>query len=228
MKTEENNQEIKVLETVLRKDYLGLAKSKSLLFDGFSDEKPSKNYKQLIRIEPIVFDQKKRMSINYTFCTSCFGNLIIASTSKGICYLAFDEDKTEAIKNLKSKFLIADFSEETDVFQRNALLFLQDNKEELPTIKLHLKGTEFQIKVWEILLRIPKGKLATYLQVAKQVRKFTASRAVGTAIGNNLVAYIIPCHRVIQSSGKIGNYRWGKTKKIALIKEELSQIRLSD
>jgi len=219
MKTEENNQEIKALESALRKDYLGLAKSKSLLFDTFSSEKTSNNYKQLITIEPIVFDHKKKLDINYAFFSSCFGDLIIASTSKGICFLAFCEDKAKAIENLKNEFPLANLSKQIDVFQQKALLFFQDNQAELPEIKLHLKGTEFQIKVWKTLLRIPNGKLATYTQIARQVENYKASRAVGTAIGNNPIAYIIPCHRVIQSSGRIGGYRWGKTKKMILIKK---------
>jgi len=226
MKTEENNQEIKALESVLRKDYLGLAKSKSLLFDAFSYEKTLNNYKQLITIEPIVFEQKKRMYINYTFCTSYFGNLIIASTSKGICYLAFYEDKIKAIENLKNEFPTANLSEQTDAFQQNTLLFFQNNQTELPKIKLYLKGTEFQVKVWKTLLEIPNGKLATYQQIAQQIEKPKAARTVGTAIGSNPIAYIIPCHRVIQSSGKIGGYRWGKNKKTYLIKKELSLIEI--
>jgi len=225
MNPQENNQEIRTLEAVLKKDYLAFAKSKSLLFDTFFTEKLTNNYKQLVTIEPIVFDKKKKLGINYSFSTSYFGNLIIASTSKGICYVAFDNDKVIAIENLKNEFPTANFSEQIDVFQQNALLFFQDNQAKLPRIKLHLKGTEFQIKIWKTLLRILYGKLATYGQIAEQIGKSKASRAVGNAIGSNPVAFIIPCHRVIQSTGKIGGYRWGKNKKTAIIKRELAQTR---
>jgi len=87
----------------------------------------------------------------------------------------------------------------------------------LPEIKLHLKGTEFQLKVWETLLKIPMGQLSTYGNIAEQICSANASRAVGTAIGNNPVAFLIPCHRVIQSSGNIGGYMWGETRKTAII-----------
>jgi AraC family transcriptional regulator of adaptative response/methylated-DNA-[protein]-cysteine methyltransferase len=80
-----------------------------------------------------------------------------------------------------------------------------------------LKGTDFQLKVWEALLKIPMGQLSTYGDIARQIDNINASRAVGTAIGSNPVAFLIPCHRVIQSSGKIGGYMWGGTRKTAII-----------
>ena len=84
-------------------------------------------------------------------------------------------------------------------------------------IKLHLKGTDFQLKVWETLLKIPFGNLSTYGTIAKQIEKPSASRAVGTAIGDNPVAFLIPCHRVIQSTGTLGGYMWGIDRKQAII-----------
>ncbi len=80
-----------------------------------------------------------------------------------------------------------------------------------------MRGTDFQLKVWEVLLRIPVGKLSTYGKIAQQIKKPNASRAVGTAIGSNPVAFLIPCHRVIQASGEIGGYHWGTTRKTAII-----------
>ncbi len=82
---------------------------------------------------------------------------------------------------------------------------------------MHLKGTDFQLKVWEALLKIPMGKLSTYGSIAKEIDNPKASRAVGTAIGDNPVAFLIPCHRVIQASGNIGGYMWGTTRKKAII-----------
>jgi AraC family transcriptional regulator of adaptative response/methylated-DNA-[protein]-cysteine methyltransferase len=80
-----------------------------------------------------------------------------------------------------------------------------------------LKGTAFQLKVWETLLKIPMGQLSTYGKIAKQIQFPNASRAVGTAIGSNPVAFLIPCHRVIQSSGIFGGYHWGSIRKTAMI-----------
>lgn len=159
----------------------------------------------------------KNLSINYSFAESPFGNLIVASTSKGVCYMAFEDDENEAFDNLKRKFPNAAFERKLDLLQQNALFIFQNDWSKLSEIKLHLKGTGFQLKVWESLLKIPLGKLSTYRNIAEQVGNPNASRAVGTAIGNNPVAYLIPCHRVIQSAGNFGGYMWGPTRKAAII-----------
>lgn len=159
----------------------------------------------------------KNLSINYSFAESPFGNLIVASTRKGVCYMAFDDDEANALNNLRQKFSNATFHRKLDLIQQNALFIFQNDWNKLPEIKLHLKGTEFQLKVWETLLKIPMGKLSTYGKIAEQIGHANASRAVGTAIGSNPVAFLIPCHRVIQSTGNISGYRWGNTRKAAII-----------
>jgi AraC family transcriptional regulator of adaptative response/methylated-DNA-[protein]-cysteine methyltransferase len=93
----------------------------------------------------------------------------------------------------------------------------------LNQIKLHLKGTPFQLKVWEALLKVPMGRLTTYGTIARQIALPTASRAVGTAIGDNPVAFLIPCHRIIQSTGLFGGYHWGSLRKTAIIGWEAAQ-----
>ena len=103
------------------------------------------------------------------------------------------------------------------MLQQNALFIFQSDWSKLNQIKLHLKGTSFQLKVWETLLKIPMGGLTTYGSIAKQIDHANASRAVGSAIGHNPVAYLIPCHRVIQSSGETGGYMWGSTRKSAIL-----------
>ncbi|MDO1446516.1 methylated-DNA--[protein]-cysteine S-methyltransferase [Rhodocytophaga aerolata] len=162
--------------------------------------------------------------INYSFAESPFGNLIVASTPKGICYMAFQEDETQAFAELQAKFPNANFSRKLDILQQNALFIFQHDWNKLPQIKLHLKATEFQLKVWEALLKIPMGNLSTYGSIAEQIEKPYACRAVGTAIGSNPVAFLIPCHRVIQSSGAIGGYMWGSTRKKAIIGWEGAKI----
>lgn len=159
----------------------------------------------------------KNLFINYSFAESPFGSLIVASTSKGICYMAFEDDEEKAINNLKTKFPNAAFERKLDLLQQNALFIFQNDWSRLHEIKLHLKGTGFQLKVWESLLKIPMGKLSTYKNIAEQIGNIKASRAVGTAIGSNPVAYLIPCHRVIQSAGNFGGYMWGATRKAAII-----------
>jgi AraC family transcriptional regulator, regulatory protein of adaptative response / methylated-DNA-[protein]-cysteine methyltransferase len=159
----------------------------------------------------------QNLNINYSFAESPFGNLLIASTPKGICHMAFNDHEANAVNDLKQKFSKATFQRKLDLMQQNALFIFQSDWNNLPEIKLHLKGTGFQLKVWETLLKIPMGKLSTYGVIARQIGNPAASRAVGSAIGSNPVAYLIPCHRVIQSSGKLGGYMWGNTRKTAMI-----------
>lgn len=159
----------------------------------------------------------KNLSINYSFAQSPFGSLIVASTPKGVCYMAFEEDEDKALNDLKSKFPNAAFRRTLDLIQQNALFIFQNDWNKLPEIKLHLKGTDFQLKVWETLLKIPMGRLSTYGSIAGSMGNPNASRAVGTAIGSNPVAFLIPCHRVIRSTGMFGGYMWGATRKTAII-----------
>jgi AraC family transcriptional regulator of adaptative response/methylated-DNA-[protein]-cysteine methyltransferase len=159
----------------------------------------------------------KNLAINYSFAESPFGNIIVASTNKGVCYMAFAEDEVIGFNHLQHKFPNAIFARKLDLVQQNALFIFQNDWSKLSEIKLHLKGTDFQLKVWETLLKIPMGQLSTYGSIAQQIDKPNASRAVGTAIGSNPVAFLIPCHRVIQSSGTFGGYMWGNTRKTAII-----------
>ncbi|WP_336690964.1 MULTISPECIES: bifunctional helix-turn-helix domain-containing protein/methylated-DNA--[protein]-cysteine S-methyltransferase [unclassified Chryseobacterium] len=166
----------------------------------------------------------KSLNINYSFSESPFGKVIAASTEKGICYMAFETDHHKALGDLQAKFPNASFFERKDDFQNNALSIFSKDWTELNTIKLHLKGTDFQLKVWESLLTIPMGKLSTYGNLADKIGNPNASRAVGTAIGSNPVAFLIPCHRVIQSTGKIGGYMWGSERKQLIIGWESSKM----
>lgn len=160
----------------------------------------------------------KNLQINYDYYTSYFGNLTIASTSKGICYIGFWEEEKEATADLIRRFPNATYSRQSDKLQQSAAAFFQsDFTDKLQEIKLHLKATPFQLQVWNALLHLPMGNLATYGEIAQQIGNAKASRAVGTAIGSNPVAYLIPCHRVIQSSGHIGQYHWGAIRKKAII-----------
>lgn len=159
----------------------------------------------------------KNLTINYSFAESPFGNIIVASTQKGVCYMAFNDDEDKALADLVSKFPNSTFIRKLDMLQQNALFIFQSDWRKLSQIKLHLKGTAFQLKVWETLLKIPMGRLSTYGSIARQIDNPNASRAVGSAIGHNPVAYLIPCHRVIQSSGETGGYMWGSTRKTAIL-----------
>jgi len=159
----------------------------------------------------------KNLDINYSFAESPFGNIIVASTRKGICYMAFTDEETTTFSIIQSHFPNASFKQMVDLTQQNALYIFTHDWNKINQIKLHLKGTDFQLKVWETLLKIPMGRLATYGNIAQEIEKPNATRAVGTAIGSNPVAFLIPCHRVIQSTGTFGGYMWGNTRKTAII-----------
>ena len=159
----------------------------------------------------------KDLVINYSFAESPFGDMIVASTQKGICYMAFYEEEQTAFSIMGNHFPNASFNRKLDLIQQNALFIFQNDWSKLNQIKLHLKGTDFQLKVWETVLKIPMGQLSTYGNIAQKLERPSASRAVGTAIGSNPVAFLIPCHRVIQSTGNLGGYMWGNTRKTAII-----------
>lgn len=164
------------------------------------------------------------LNINFSFAETPFGNIIIASTGKGICHLAFVNNETIGIENLKHIFPNATYIQKTDLMQQDALRFFRNDWNDLRKIKLHLKATPFQLKVWQSLLQIPFGNLSTYGQIANNIQNPNASRAVGTAIGSNPIAFIIPCHRVIKSSGIIGEYHWGSCRKTAILGWEAAKL----
>lgn len=157
------------------------------------------------------------LTIHYSFATTPFGDMLIASTTKGICHMAFAAEKQQAMDVLLHKFPRASYTQITDSYQQEALRIFGYDWSRLPEIKLHLKGTAFQLKVWESLLSIPKGSAISYASLAARAGYPGASRAAGTAIGKNPVAFIIPCHRVLQASGHAGGYHWGPDRKLAMI-----------
>jgi AraC family transcriptional regulator, regulatory protein of adaptative response / methylated-DNA-[protein]-cysteine methyltransferase len=164
------------------------------------------------------------LEITYQFAATPFGKIIIAATAKGICHLSFTDTSEQGLAGLTQRFPNARLIPQENALQEAALRCFQTDLQQPETIRLHLKGTAFQLKVWDALLHIPSGRLSSYGQLANRIAHPGASRAVGTAIGDNPVAYIIPCHRVLQSSGKIGGYHWGVTRKTAMIGWEASII----
>lgn len=185
-------------------------------------------YDLFVKVEGMTPGEYKNggamLQINYSFADSPFGPLIVASTEKGICYMAFaDQGDEQALSLLKTTFPNAKYNQLVDRHQQNALFVFNQDWNRLDEIKLHLRGTDFQIKVWETLLKVPVGGLTTYADLAKNAGHIGASRAVGTAVGNNPVAFLIPCHRVIKATGEIGQYHWGAVRKNAIIGWEASK-----
>jgi len=169
-------------------------------------------------------NEGENLAINYSFAETPFGNILVASTSKGICYMAFADNEQEALIALQKNFPNAQYKQMVDLIQQNALYIFTKDWKNLGKIKLHLKGTAFQLKVWETLLKIPMGQLSTYGNIAGQLQNPKASRAVGSAVGDNPVAFLIPCHRVIQSTGAFGQYHWGNNRKTAMIGWEAAKV----
>lgn len=167
----------------------------------------------------------ENLSIDYTFAPTVFGNIIIAATPKGVCKIDFIYDHASAVNDLKKLWPNAILNQNTNQHHQSVTNFFKQDWKDLPQIKLHLKGTPFQLKVWEALLKIPSGALCTYSYVAGIINSPKASRAVGTAIGDNPIAYLIPCHRVIKSTGIIGEYHWGGIRKTSMIGWEQSQLQ---
>ncbi|WP_283685567.1 methylated-DNA--[protein]-cysteine S-methyltransferase [Dysgonomonas sp. Marseille-Q5470] len=182
----------------------------------------------LINIEGMTPAEYKNegsyLTINYSFALSPFGKIIVASTPKGICHMSFAEDHKEAIKNLTSIFPKANYQNSADEIQKNAIRIFNLDWESLDKIKLHIKGSDFQLKVWQALLNIPMGQLSSYQNIANLIKSPKASRAVGNAVGQNPVAYLIPCHRIIQSTGALGDYHWGHIRKTSMIGWEAAKV----
>ncbi|MBV4360236.1 bifunctional helix-turn-helix domain-containing protein/methylated-DNA--[protein]-cysteine S-methyltransferase [Pinibacter aurantiacus] len=168
----------------------------------------------------------RELAINYSFAETPFGEMIVASTPKGICHMAFADDGQEAAFNeLKNSFPNAQFTQLVDANQQQALFIFTQDWSKLSQIKLHLKGTPFQLKVWDALIKVPVGDLKTYSSIADAIDAPKASRAVGSAIGSNPVAFLIPCHRVIRMNGETGEYHWGSARKSAMIGWEAARRR---
>ena len=171
--------------------------------------------------------QGEGLTIFYGIHETTFGFAFIATTSRGILELTFlpDNQMIDELIRLQNEFPKADFEENqeaTSIFINQ--IFSEENRQNSKPINLLLRGTNFQIKVWEALLKIPSGRVACYEDIATLIEKPTAQRAVGTAIGSNHIAYLIPCHRVIQKVGTTGNYRWGEYRKKAILGWEAAQV----
>lgn len=168
----------------------------------------------------------KGLAIVYGFHQTPFGECFIAITERGICAMAFVDEATrnEQLILLARKWHFADISEGRDVTERYIRQIFEPNADKLGKLPLVVQGTNFQLKVWEALLSIPPGAVTTYQYIAESIGNPKAVRAVGTAVGDNPVAYLIPCHRVIRKEGILGEYRWGRTRKKALIGWEAASL----
>ena len=171
-------------------------------------------------------DYKRRgegLEIAYGFHYSPFGETLIMMTPRGIAGLAFvNEDdgqtRAQALADMTGRWPKADYYERPDVTREQAARIFDPAmwSAERP-IRLVLIGTDFEVRVWETLLKIPMGNAVSYRDIAQHLRQPTASRAVGSAVGRNPISFVVPCHRVMRTDGSLGGYHWGLTRKRALI-----------
>ena len=168
------------------------------------------------------------LAISYSLGESAFGTYLVASTDKGICKLAFVDDPAMAVAELHREWPNATLAAEATAAHAQVARFFARDFPPTERLHLHLKGTAFQLKIWESLLHVPEGELRTYAQLAEAAKNDAAVRAAGTAIGANPVGYLIPCHRVIRGTGELGQYRWGTTRKAALLGWETARTQFSN
>ena len=164
------------------------------------------------------------VTIRYGVHPTPFGKCLIATTERGVCHLSFVQtSEGDAIDAL-----VADWKQAKMIEDRRSTVHLVEPIFDLrynyrgKPLHIHLRGTNFQLKVWEALLQIPVGEVTTYAGIAARIGNSGATRAVGTAIGHNPIAVLIPCHRVIRKAGEFGNYRYGALRKKALLAREFS------
>ena len=157
------------------------------------------------------------LTLSYSNGHSLFGPVLLASTERGLCHLAFVPDAAQGLAQLQAQFPKARLVAQATPLHQQALNALNGAPASLAQLRLHLRASAFQLKVWQALLALPEGGCTTYGELARQIGQPRAARAVGTAVGANPVAVLIPCHRVIQRSGALGGYRWDPARKHALL-----------
>lgn len=162
--------------------------------------------------------KKTDLEIFYGFAESPFGNCFIAWFGNKICQLSFFDNVEYELELFSDKFSDYKLKRNDDIAKEFSTQIFQRGIRPA----LYLEGTEFQMKVWEALIEIPTNTTTTYADIAEKVGKPKAVRAVGTAVGANPIAYLVPCHRVIRTDGTLGGYRWGLEVKMKILAFEKS------
>lgn len=203
-----------------------LVESKSLLDTSLESglSGPSRLHDLFVTFDAMTPGDFKKLGaglkIDYSFCASPFGECLMAVTKRGVCHLGFVQknNRSDALRQLCDTWPGAVFSENSKSIElfHNQIFNLDKAKESRP-FNLLIKGTNFQINVWKALLQIPSGNVVSYQDIAEYIGRPKAFRAVASAIAINPVAYLIPCHRVISKSGRIHQYRWGSSRKKAIV-----------
>jgi AraC family transcriptional regulator, regulatory protein of adaptative response / methylated-DNA-[protein]-cysteine methyltransferase len=191
---------------------------------------PGRLHDLFLHCEAVTPGEYKRrgegLVISYGFHPTPFGECLIGTTSKGICYLVFAQgERQQSLEEMRKRWSLAELREDpenTAPLAEQVFHLLEDGQP--GSIQVYLSGTNFQIKVWEALLRIPPGRLVSYNTIASLLGMPGGARAVGGAVGRNPVSYLVPCHRVIRSLGDFGGYAGGLSRKKALIGWEMAKF----
>ena len=180
---------------------------------------PGRLHDLMVSVDGVTPGEARRggagVDIRYGVHPSPFGDFLLASTHRGVCALTFLDEPgvAAALAGVSARWPNAVLREEPAATAPLAARIFAGGE----TVPLHVEGTNFQIRVWEALLRVPGGSVVTYEQLASSLGSPGAVRAVGTAVGRNPIAYAIPCHRVIRKTGAFGQYRWGSARKRAML-----------
>ena len=164
------------------------------------------------------------IAIRYGVHETPFGPCLIAVTDRGICALRFtDEDNVEnAVAELERDWRRATLVRDDSGTSASVRTIFDRAGDATGPLPLLLRGTNFQLKVWEALLRVPETCLISYGDLAERIGMPSATRAVASAVGANPIAFVIPCHRVLRSSGALGGYRWGLDRKVVMLEREMA------
>jgi len=220
---------LQVLTLEHAKEQLKLAKSRLEVSDSLGLSSGSRLYDHFVQLEAVTPGQYRKegagLRIEHAVEQTPFGRAFVAFTPRGVCHFAFmdSEDPDGQFDVLSRSWPNADFHENKTKARALVNSMFGTSVERVFPLSLHVTGTNFQVNVWKALLRIPPGRVASYSQLAEAIGCPRASRAVGGAVGANPVAFLVPCHRVIQQSGAVGGYRWGTTRKRAILAWEAAR-----
>jgi AraC family transcriptional regulator of adaptative response/methylated-DNA-[protein]-cysteine methyltransferase len=185
---------------------------------------PSRLHDLFVNVEAMTPGEFKAkgagLKIHFGFHPSPFGECLLAVTERGICGLGFvgEGGRAQVLEDFKRRWPAAEFQENPQKTRSTIdRVFSPRKRNGSDPVKLFLMGTNFQVKVWEALLRIPPGSVVCYEDLARQLGEPSAARAVGGAVGRNPISFLIPCHRAIRKMGITGDYHWGAARKKAIL-----------
>jgi AraC family transcriptional regulator of adaptative response/methylated-DNA-[protein]-cysteine methyltransferase len=204
------------------KQLLGEAKPLLEVSDSLGLSSGSRLYDHFVQLEAVTPGEFKMggagLTIDHAVHDTPFGKAFIAATGRGICKIAFMDysEVKEQLTGLTKQWPHAALRENRQRMRAIVNAMFGEEKNLDRPLSLHVSGTNYQVSVWKALLQIPPGAVTSYSRVATAIGRPNTARAVGLAVGANPVAFLIPCHRVIQQSGKLGGYHWGETRKHAI------------